>query len=353
MYQRFLLAVVLCVLGLVGGIKLSAASASSVDNNPNRCAVNQTVSYSCYQNELRAIVDQQNPKAAFDSLKIHYPKNPYIRSRCHQLTHVIGRAAYHKYASLVDTFGQADNYCGAGYYHGVIEELSKQKGEQYLINNLNNICSPVASAANMYIYRYCVHGLGHGLMETLNHDISASAAACDQLDSINKRHVCYEGAFMQLLIDEEEVQGDSAIYPAHPDSKDPMYPCVALADKYKPICYFLQVPFRLPIDNYDFAKVYGACAENFDIFANICYKLYGLNGNSKDATLNNNRLTKAICLPGPTFESRDYCIRGVVEVLLLSNRQSRAAQLCDSLEPKLKSNCLDYLKSYSARISSE
>lgn len=338
----------LLVVVLISYLKLSSTSVIA-SGQFDRCVANQTVTFGCYNGELNSIVQQQGPKAAFGLLKIQYPKIAYVRAQCHELTHVIGRAAYLKEANLADTFAQGDSYCQSGYYHGAIEGLSKQKGVQYLINNLNEVCGSVAPASDIGLFRYCLHGLGHGLMESLNHSVLASSVACDRLGSLAKQHVCYEGVFMQLLIDENHPPDDLDAALTIQNATNPMYPCTILDDKYKPICYFVQVPFKLPIDNYDFAKVYGVCSQSFDIFVNNCYKLYSLNDDSKDASLNNNRLTKAICLPGPTFESRDYCIRGVVEVLLLSNRASKATQLCDSLEPKLKTNCRDYLKYYASQ----
>lgn len=49
--------------------------------------------YACYQQRYQNLVRDSGVETAFDELKDEYGKNGFVRSNCHQLSHVIGRAA--------------------------------------------------------------------------------------------------------------------------------------------------------------------------------------------------------------------------------------------------------------------
>jgi hypothetical protein len=97
-------------------------------------------------------------------VKEQYNNVPYIKSQCHQLTHIIGRAALSKYNNeLADTYAHGDQFCWSGYYHGAMEQLSTAKGYDYIIKNANEVCKPIAAKGKFSFYHYnCVHGMGHG-----------------------------------------------------------------------------------------------------------------------------------------------------------------------------------------------
>jgi hypothetical protein len=100
--------------------------------------------YSCYKTELTGIINQHNPESATAFLKQQYNNVPYIKSDCHQLMHVVGRAAYAKYGNLAAAFAHGDQYCWSGYYHGIMEQVSREKGINYISDHAATICQPIA-----------------------------------------------------------------------------------------------------------------------------------------------------------------------------------------------------------------
>lgn len=85
----------------------------------DKCAANNTLTFTCYKAELSNIVKENGSRSAFALLKEQYPKVSFVKSQCHKLVHVIGRAAYARYGSVGDTFKNGDQFCWAGYYHGI------------------------------------------------------------------------------------------------------------------------------------------------------------------------------------------------------------------------------------------
>ena len=103
--------------------------------------------------------------AAFIDLKAAYMKNEFIKSHCHQLTHLIGRIAVDLYGDLVSTDSRGDSFCWSGYYHGVMEAIVAKIGPDRLLDGANIICADLGEHPKYSFYHYnCVHGLSHGFM---------------------------------------------------------------------------------------------------------------------------------------------------------------------------------------------
>src|SRR4051794_11193814 len=63
------------------------------------CAGSQSSNFDCIRSHYQYLVLSKGSKEAFDDLKSAYTTSDYVRSQCHQITHVIGRAAVTKYST--------------------------------------------------------------------------------------------------------------------------------------------------------------------------------------------------------------------------------------------------------------
>jgi hypothetical protein len=106
--------------------------------------------------------------------------NKKIKNLCHDITHIIGTAAYnnHEDNSLISGYES----CGQGYYHGIMSELlvKKDNGEKLL----TKFCASTSN--NLGDIGLCYHGIGHTLINqitTLNDKefISTLTASCSNL----------------------------------------------------------------------------------------------------------------------------------------------------------------------------
>lgn len=82
------------------------------------CSGTLATDFACHQARYRDLVLDSGVEAAFVELKDEHTKTDFVKSNCHPLVHVIGRAAAERYGDLARTYVRGDHFCFAGYYHG-------------------------------------------------------------------------------------------------------------------------------------------------------------------------------------------------------------------------------------------
>ncbi|MBX4197570.1 hypothetical protein KW801_03395 [Candidatus Saccharibacteria bacterium] len=325
---------------------MNSASSPVTDKCSNLDSQRQNI-YSCYKKELSDIIKNQGAEQATALLKHQYSSVAYVKSNCHQLMHIAGRQTYAKYNNLAEAFAHGDQYCWSGYYHGIMEEISKEKGYDYVINNANNICQPIAKLYGQQSFNdyNCVHGLGHGFMEIEDENLFDALSSCDKTNGSWNQTSCYGGVFMQNIMN---VQGpeaqDLATYP-YLKSNDPMYPCTAVDEKYKSACYLMQTSFALQLDSYDFSKVFEQCAAVDEQYVNICYQSLGRDASGQ--SISDVDKTKATCLLGSDQAAQANCIIGAVkDFVSYFHSDQKGYQLCQAMSADIASKCSNTVKSY-------
>jgi hypothetical protein len=349
-YRWPALAVLLIAVAAAGGLVLRShvrthqdviAQAAQINDI---CAVQPT--YTCYKDELTSIVNKQSTEQATALVKRQYTKVQFVKSECHQLMHVVGRASYAHYNDLGTAFAHGDQFCWSGFYHGIMEQIANEKGSDYVIKNANTICQPVALKYKRYSFNdyNCVHGLGHGFMEALDGDLFKSLSACDALTDSWDRDSCYGGVFMQNIMN---VQGperyDPTNYP-YLKADQPMYPCTAIDERYKGQCYLMQTSYALAIEGYDFSKVFDLCGQA-GAYAATCYQSLGRDASGQ--SISDVQRTDAICRQGPTAEAQTNCIIGAVkDFVSYFHDDKRAYQLCAAAPDYVIQTCKTTVRGY-------
>lgn len=121
--------------------------------------------FGCLKTYYDALTRVSAPAEAFKQLRAAYPKSAIIQSQCHQLTHVIGRAALDRYKTIGKTYSYGDSFCWSGYYHGVMERVAAVRGYADIAAHADEICADLRRArAYSFDHYNCAHGLGHGFM---------------------------------------------------------------------------------------------------------------------------------------------------------------------------------------------
>jgi hypothetical protein len=152
----------------------------------------------CHRERYRGLVRGPGVEAAFAELKADSEKSELVRANCHQLVHVIGRAAAERYGDVSSTYARGDDFCWSGYYHGVMEGVVAQIGADKVLEQANALCGDLGGHPKYSFYHYdCVHGLGHGFMAVYEHKLFAALGACDALTDGWERDRCYGGVFME------------------------------------------------------------------------------------------------------------------------------------------------------------
>ena len=314
------------------------------------CSGALSTDYACYQERYQNLVNDSGVQAAFADLKDEYSKNGFVRSNCHQLSHVIGRAAAEHYGDIPAAYGQGDSFCGSGYYHGVMQAVVARIGADRILEETDTLCSSELGENQKYslYHRDCVHGLGHGFMGVLGNELFDSLEACDALTDGWEREHCYTGVFR------ENVQAKDD--PSHPSkylkADQPLYPCTDVETRYKNACYRRQPMYALWMQGNDFAKVFDLCARVEDDFRPACYHGLGrsafLQSTEQQVTDGGQAgSTRMLCMLGKDHEARSNCLAGAVKTFIYYNRgATRAEAFCGPFDADLRAVCLQAAEEY-------
>jgi hypothetical protein len=308
-----------------------------------QCIGAQSVDAGCFIERYGALTRASGAAVALADLGEQRQSNPYLRAMCHQVTHVIGRAAGATHGKAA--FTQGTDLCASGFYHGVVESVMMGIGAGRIRESAASVCRELrVDSPRSYFHYNCVHGMGHGFMAVFGSDVFQSLAACDVLpDEWEQRH-CYGGVFMQNL----SAFSHSAQLPPHLRPAEPLYPCTAVAARYKGECYIEQTAYALFVRNDDFGAVFRMCREDADeTFRTVCYE--GLGG---DAAIKASKFVigadaqvqtlRSLCLQPPDPEARSHCVIGAISTMIRdqSGNDERARRLCAALDDtSLKDVC--------------
>ena len=298
---------------------------------PAACRGADALDFACHERRSLRIARADGAAAALRRLARELDDNGYLRAACHQLTHRIGRAT--GAAAGIAAFKAGDPVCGAGYYHGVTEAVMTKLGARGSIARAATVCAAVRDPGRRSPDEAnCAHGMGHGFMGVLRRSIGASLRGCDGLREPWERRECYSGVFMENHAAAGAV-GDRSLRP-----DEPLYPCTAVARRYKPQCYERQSTYALFVSDGDFAAVFGLCAQAERAFRSACRR--GLGGDVAAET----KLVGAVraqaaarrrlCLLGESARARADCVTGAVGQILqdLDGGPAQLDAFCAALE---------------------
>lgn len=345
--KKIILALIVIAIGLfiasavfIGFNSDDSSNKSNASVPTDTCEASDEIIFSCYRKLLDEIVMDQEPAKAMDLVKQQAPKIAYVQAQCHQLTHVIGRAAYDKYQDLGKTFVFGDHYCASGYFHGAAEQIVEKKGAEYIIKNANKVCALFSEKERYSLNHYnCMHGLGHGFLGALDEDLAKSLGGCDALNDLWEQQSCYSGVFMQNIM---MAEGADAIAPhtsKNTKPNEPMYPCTVVAEKYKSGCYVIQSSYALAVGGYDYSKVFKDCDATPEVqFRAICYQSVGRDASGMNGY--NVQRTVELCNLGKDFNAKNNCFIGAAKDFVYNyHNDQKGYAVCDSLAVELKTSC--------------
>jgi hypothetical protein len=302
--------------------------------------------YLCFDSYFEGLVNAEGPERAFKDIKPLYDAVPLVRTYCHPLAHVIGRAAVTKYPKLSDAYLHGDDFCWSGYYHGVMETYVDKIGRDKLPAHMPTICDEIPGKESYsFSYYNCVHGLGHGVMALTQDELFDSLKLCDNLLTDWDRKSCYSGVYMENVIVDGLNHTTKYLKP-----EEPVYPCNAVETKYKEPCYLMQTSYMLKVNNYDFKNTFDICKTVDADFVDTCYRSLGRDASGSSVSDIEN--TRAKCFLGEDYRQKSQCIVGAVkDFISYYHDDAKARQLCESLGDKeMTSLCLttatDYYKSF-------
>lgn len=300
------------------------------------CAAASANDYSCYRARLQRVVRASGARSAFTELKSVARGSDPVKSNCHQLTHDIGRAAAERYGDVPRTYAHGDALCSSGYYHGAMQVLAAKMGARRFLAEINSVCvAPNGDHGRPFPHFECSHGLGHGLMGLLGNELFRSLAACDALKDSWKRGNCHGGVFMENTL---VARANPKRRSRYLDPRRPLYPCTAVAARYRRQCFLEQTQYALEVSHNDVPGLFGLCAEVRDSSREACYEGVGAGTGALSIRQNitdEGRWTSVsgLCALARSHEAHSSCVVGAVKGFVL-HYQSRGPPraFCDSLE---------------------
>ncbi len=296
--------------------------------------------FACYQERYQDLVRVSGVETAFDELKGEYGKNKFVRFNCHQLSHVIGRAAAERYGDIPGAYGRGDGFCGSGYYHGVMQAVVARIGVDKIPEEAGTLCTDLRERQRHSLHhRDCAHGLGHGFMNVLDNELFDSLRVCDALEDGWEREHCYTGVFR------ENVQARDDPGHEYLKADRPLYPCTDVEARYKGSCYRRQPMYALLVYDYDFARVFDLCAAVEHDFRPACYHGLGrsvfFQSTEQHVTdVAQGESTRVLCVLGRDHEARSGCVAGAVRTFIYYYRgDTQAEAFCGPFDADLRAVC--------------
>jgi len=166
----------------------------------------------CWIQGIENALVRHGVDAAFKLFSQLYEEKSAFSSDCHDVTHLLGEAAYRDYVkrgSVTDAASTA--YCGYGFYHGFIEALlftteNFQQAKSYCLAVQEKLAKKIVSPNAIYS---CYHGLGHGTFDTQSFSewgsdegmLASALARCEQVTQGEEPELvkqCATGVFNAL-----------------------------------------------------------------------------------------------------------------------------------------------------------
>lgn len=201
----------------------------------------------CFIQEIESVLEKRGIDEAFAVFGRLYETNPDFSESCHDVTHLLGEAAYRAYmqnGKVVDSI--KTSYCGYGFYHGFIEALlfttgNFEEAKSYCRAVQKTLSKTIVSPNAIYS---CYHGLGHGTFDTLGYEtwgddegmLTAGLTTCEQVTLGEEPELvkqCATGVFNALANAYNNNSYNLAF-----DTKNPWGLCVKQKNiEYKKACF--------------------------------------------------------------------------------------------------------------------
>ena len=303
----------------------------------------------CYQEALDGVLKGEGVREAMRTLDALVELDADVRRDSHVYAHAVGIGAYAGAAEVGRTFAQCTPEHQSGCYHGVIQAYfveARRGGGGIDSATVNRLCAAYeGEAGNRWLEFQCAHGMGHGLVMFHGHDLPVALKGCDLLASGFQRETCFQGAFMENVV--------NALIPHHPasglaaghdhgaappaasghdhhaaggghaapapawkalDREDLLYPCSVMEARYLGACYSMQTSVALNFTGQDVAAVARVCERAPEPWRPTCY--VSLGRDVSGMTLRDRARARERCSVVQDPTSRALCHVGVATNML-------------------------------------
>ncbi len=312
------------------GISVAQVLGGAVDE-PEDCAQLEVGRAACYRSALENVLVAEGPQSAIDIIRDLAVTNPYVTANCHQVAHDLGNDAAEQLPDLAVGLGVQDVTCWSGYIHGYVEAALARTSSGDLATELPTFCDGAATTPYNLTHYNCVHGLGHGVMLTVDGDLFESLELCAEARDNWSVQSCASGVFMENVVAAQ--QG----LDAELDDDDLLYPCTAVDQTFVDSCFLMQTSHVLWALEDDIEAAFGWCDSAEPEVQSTCYRSMGRDLSSR-ALLDGPETARLCGLGDPALER--WCIHGAATNAVYDQIAAGAADpICEAVDPALEAAC--------------
>lgn len=257
-------------------------------------------------------IDQLGAKGAYQEFKKRQKENN--QSAQHEYAHVFGQVLYTQVG--IPGVAICDSDFAFGCYHSFFGLALMEHGLD-IIYDLEAACIEAYGERGLG----CQHGIGHGVLAEVGYEnLDQALEVCGRLKWKGPIGGCTSGVFMEYNF--ATMNGGQIRAVA---DGDVYQPCLAVADRFKPACYFelpqwwialtvTQQPDTLEVSEPQYAVVANHCAGVGDASLRIdCYRGLGNNiAGHEQPTIGE---IKERCALAPSAEGNTNCLQGAAWLL--------------------------------------
>jgi len=310
---------------------------SSKTDNPivnkilSKCGIDEL----CVVNQLQDISIEENRDvvlSTFSEILSTYNKSDLY---CHRQAHRLGMFLYDFIGNLQESFLHADQRCGGAVFHGIVQNyfISLVLLDDKNLNNIDisKICSNFDYPVSLQRWQ-CLHGLGHGLTEIYDYDVSTAVNRCDEFDSRLEQLSCSKGVFMENIM--QVVRTNAGTF----NDKDIFFPCNVVQEKYAPSCYHYQTSYILLNIGY-ISDSFKECDRIIpQDFVKYCY--YGMGRELSEFASQDKDYAISKCI-GEQYEYPSFCLAGMLLTFVNNRGTEEGFEFCSVIPDEYKFECYD------------
>lgn len=224
--------------------------------------------YAATPDSLAALSRELGLAGALDSLEAIVAGDSSLLEQAHHWTHELARGAMQASGYDIGLVRECRPVFHSGCYHGALEEYLGH-GPPVEAGQVGGLCGAIEET-DMPGRLECAHGVGHGLIAGLDHDLSAALGHCGEFSGEDAQW-CYSGAFMENVVagvresesgpsgHEHGVAGHDGSAHDHLRAEDVHYPCSAVGADLYATCYMYQSFVLLRAHLFDVEAALAAC----------------------------------------------------------------------------------------------
>ena len=271
------------------------------------------------------IVEEEGSIKGYENFKDFF-KELYLVQ--HSMSHIFGELLYEK--DGVEGVTVCDSTFAFGCFHGFFTAAISDVGLE-IIPSLDDACGWSTE---------CQHGIGHGAMEYMRHDLEGALSACDLTNQPDPLAGCTSGVFMEYNVPLIVSESETGVIPRILNKGKPYEPCDIIPERFRNSCYHELGQWWNQVYEKDYTLMGQLCSNvQNDIYRISCFS--GIGQITPDSTNYNLELSIELCEKMPTEEGVFRCKAATSWSFKDSPSQSfKGVSVCEGLEEDEKKHCL-------------